>query len=97
MNSHNNLIELSPTPRRPHRPAGELDTLIRQEDLEELLLLKRRAQETLLELKRKNDRLLWMTLRGIPIEPGVHTTRAVLVRSRACNQLGRGHYRLVVR
>lgn len=93
----NNVVEFALKGRRPRRPAGDLDAVIHQEDLEELILLGRRAHESVQAWKKKNDALLWMALNGWPIEPGVHTARAVTVSRKAHQVNGSQFYRLVVR
>ena len=92
-----NVIELYRPARKLKRPRGDIDAVIRQEDLERLLLLGNRAHEAVQEWRVLHGRLLWMVKHGIPVEPGVHTAQAILVRKRPHRVNGCEYYRLSVK
>lgn len=81
---------------RPSRPDGDIDCQVRQEDLEEMKILGRRAHEAVEAWKKKRDRLLWMVLNGIPVEPGARAAYAVKIPGSTFSVERGTHYRLVV-
>ena len=92
-----NVIELYRPIRKLKRRQGDIDAVVRQEDLERLILLRRRAHEAVQEWKALQDRLLWMLKDGLPVEPGIHAARAVPTRKRPYRVKGCEYYRLSVR
>lgn len=78
------------------RPEGDIDCVVRQEDLEELKILGRRAHEAVDAWKKKRDILLWMALNGYPVEAGARTAYAIKIPGSTYSVDRASHYRLVV-
>lgn len=64
-----------PRPVGPARPEGEVDCQIRQEELEQTILLGKKIDH----LKKRRSRLVnsikWRKMNGFPVEPGVHAVK----------------------
>ena len=82
--------------RRGRKPAGDIDVVIHQEELEMERILARRAHEALKRLRILRENLLWRYLEYRHVEPGARTIEALQVSTEPRAVKGSSFYRLKV-